>query len=51
MIERRQTGPLAQVGPIEQLSQRTVLDERVQLLTEERPDCPLCSQNRGRDGA
>ena len=47
MAERRQIGPLVQAGPIEQVSQRAVLVGRAQLLTEERPDCPLCSQNRG----
>jgi hypothetical protein len=45
MTERRQTGPLAQPRPIEQVSQRAVLDGRVQMLAEERPDCPLGSQS------
>ncbi len=37
MTERKQTGPLAQAGPIEHLSQSAVLDEHVQLLPKDRP--------------
>jgi hypothetical protein len=51
MAERRQIESLAQAGPIELAAQRLVPDERAQLLTEEHPDCPLCSQNSGWDGA
>jgi len=43
MAERRQIGSLAQAGPIEQVSQMAVLDERVQLLAGDRPTT-LCAR-------
>ena len=33
------------------MTERRQTGPLAQLLAEERPDCPLCSQNRGGDGA